>query len=260
METTVNVLPNDFWGTMTPYYVIALLLIVATVACYIPIRSKLLRWCSAIVVPAMLLIAGYMEIVLFSKLGADNVVWWCDLDHVGFFSALLRLFPFVLVLFLQIHSFFAYQNFVFGPQLMDEPGASISLRPKFKRFWWLFLVVVAAGVADRMGLKGNTLNMTIGLITVLVLFIIFGSYNFEEFGVINGTLLTFFAVVYIIGLLLAAYAFIIVLLKVFWQILIWAVFGGFVLWYMKHTDFAEEHRKFEKRREDEERMKINRGE
>ena len=92
METTVNVLPNDFWGTMTPYYVIALLLIVATVACYIPIRSKLLRWCSAIVVPAMLLIAGYMEIVLFSKLGADNVVWWCDLDHVGFFSALLRLF------------------------------------------------------------------------------------------------------------------------------------------------------------------------
>ncbi len=134
METTVNVLPNDFWGTMTPYYVIALLLIVATVACYIPIRSKLLRWCSAIVVPAMLLIAGYMEIVLFSKLGADNVVWWCDLDHVGFFSALLRLFPFVLVLFLQIHSFFCLSEFCVWPPVDGRTRCIYFIEAKIQTF------------------------------------------------------------------------------------------------------------------------------
>ena len=41
--------------------------------------------------------------------------------------------------------------------------------------------------------------------------------------------------------------------------LIWAVMGSFVLWYMKDYNLAEEHRKFKKRLEDERRMKINQG-
>ena len=257
METTtaetITSLPEGFWGTMMPYFIIAILLIVATAACYIPWRSNAIRRLSVVGIPALLLIAGFMEITLFSKLGKDHVVWWCDMDGVGFFSALLRLFPFVLILALQFHSFFAYQNFIFGPQLLDDPDGSISLKPKAKSFLWLLLVVVLAGVADRVGLQGNTLNITIGIVTLAVLFLIFGKRNFEQFGFGWGAAVTFFAIVYVVGFLLAAYAFIMALLKVFWQMVIWTV-SVIVLLNSGIIRTAEEEARERKRLEESRRL------
>lgn len=257
METTtaeaITSLPEGFWGTMTPFFIIAILLIVATVACYIPWRSYAMRRLSVVGIPALLLVAGFMELTLFSKLGKDHVVWWCDMDGVGFFSALIRLFPFVLILALQFHSFFAYQNFIFGPKLLNDPHGSISLKPKAKSFLWLLLVVVLAGVADRIGLQGNTLNIAIGFITLAVLFLIFGKRNFEQFGFGWGAAVTFFTIVYILGFLLAAYAFIMALLKVFWQMVIWAATAfGFLHSGIIRT--AEEEAHDRKVREESRRM------
>ena len=256
-------MPEGFWGTMTPYWIIIILLVVATIACYIR-WSKMLKYVAVVGIPAMLLVAAWMELVLFSKLGKDNIVWWCDMDKVGFLSSFLRLFPFALILMLQVHSFFAYQNFIFGPQLMNEPGASISLKPKAKGFWWLLLVVVAAGVADRMGLKGSTLNIVVGLLTVLVLFFIFGRRNIDLFGFGWGVAVTFFAIVYIIALLLVAYAFFMVLIKLVWQMIVWAFIGFAAIWVRVHIYndqyFAEQEERSKKRQEEEWRKKVNRGE
>ena len=236
---TVNELakpmPEGFWGTLTPLYIILLLLLAVTIACYIPWRNAILQKQMIVAIPAGLMAASLMELQLFSKLGSDNLIWWCDLDKVGFLSALLRLFPFALALFLQIHSFFAYQNFIFGPDLMNMPNASISLKPKMKMLWWIFAVIVLAGVADKLGFKGYGLNLFIGIAFCAVLFLVFGWRNFQLFGKSWGSAVTLFAIVYVIALLMGAYAFLIALAKVVWQMIIWAVIGATVLWFRVHV-------------------------
>lgn len=259
METTANSLPEGFWGTMMPYAIIVVLLIIATVACYLPLRSRPLKNMAAVGIPILIMAAAFIEISLFSKLG-KNVVWWCDLDKVGFFSAFFRLFPFVLMLALQFHSFFAYQNFIFGPQMLNDPQASISLKPKAKGFWWLLLVVVLAGVADKIGLKGDLLNLVIGIAFMGVLFMIVGWRNFERFGLGWGAAVTFFAVVYIIGFLLASYGFLMALIKVFWQMLIWTAFAivGWIAFSKTPEEIAYEKKRRKEEQEQEWRRELSR--
>lgn len=261
-KDTIKPMPEGFWGTMTPFYIVVLLLLVVTVVCYIPWRSAIIRKLLVVGIPLGLLIAAFIELQLFSKLGSDNLIWWCDMDKVGFWSALWRLFPFALALALQFHSYFAYQNFIFGPEMMNLPNASISLKPKWKGLWWILAVVVLAGLADKFGLKGNALNLIVGIAFCAVLFVVFGKRNFELFGKTWGAAATFFAIVYVIAFLLVCYAFLIALVKVFWQMLVWATFAAFGIWYTVKflgKDIEENHRAAEesRRRDEIRRMQEN---
>uniref|UniRef100_UPI004055F21C hypothetical protein n=1 Tax=Alistipes sp. TaxID=1872444 RepID=UPI004055F21C len=61
----------------------------------------ILRLPTLVAIPVLILLISLMEIVGFLSVKGD-MFWWCDYDTYGFFGSLLRVIPFIAVVWMQL--------------------------------------------------------------------------------------------------------------------------------------------------------------
>lgn len=218
---------EHFFATMTPYYIIALLFILAIAMMFLGNIGPL-RKIALFAVPACILVATALEIWGYATLGSD-VFWWCDKERYGFWGSLLRAIPFVIFVAFQILSIKMYENLLFG----DDSTEEISIKPMalsmglcipitlvvalLGAFFWKNYVDVVCMITFFVSLFAGTLKTF--------------RENIHSFGLFRGLLLTSFIAVYLVGALIAGFGLLVLLFKLIVQILIVIamVVGGIIL-------------------------------
>lgn len=94
---------GHFYGTMTPYYIIVVLLLISMLLSLGALLYPRMRDASLIGMFACLSAVAVLEFVGYYTIGTSTF-WWCDSERYGFIGALWRIIPFVLVATCQIAS------------------------------------------------------------------------------------------------------------------------------------------------------------
>lgn len=180
------------------------------------------------VIPAAILINSLILIYGQLNFGSD-IFWWCDYDRYGFFGSLLRVIPFMIVLFVQIISIKVYEIFLFDGQTEREDGTELKLSIKPAALSLALCLPATIAVAILL----SFLNIRGFFMDTITLVVFFGSLgwgmlktyrkNVQLFGALNGLMMTIFSAVYIIGCVIAAIALIVLIFRIIFQIL--AVLG-----------------------------------
>lgn len=216
---------EHFFTTMTPYWIIALLFIVAIAFAFLGRKSSF-RFIALIGMPMCILLASLLEIWAYASIGS-SVFWWCDYDKYGFWGSALRAIPFVIFCVFQIFSIKLYERILFGKDSENE----ISIKPMAISLGAcipITLVAVFAGAvwwrnANEI-VAGIVFLLSLGLGTFLTL-----RKNIRTLGKVSGTLLTIFIGIYIVGVIIAVVGLIVLLLRLILQmIMILAGIGAVV--------------------------------
>ena len=149
--------------------------------------------------------------------------WWCDNDRYGFFGSLFRVIPFGAVVALQFYTFKMFETLVFSDVPAEEKG-KLSLKPAMVSLAACLPVLIAYAMIVQLWLGWQ------GMVSDAIMFILFlGTLvsgiaisvkkNTEVLGAGKGLIVTIFSVIYLVGLLIAAWGVIIVLLKIILQVL-----------------------------------------
>lgn len=180
------------------------------------------------VIPAAILLNSLILIYGQLNFGSD-IFWWCDYDRYGFFGSLLRVIPFMIVLFVQIISIKVYEIFLFDGQTEREDGTELKLSIKPAALSLALCLPATIAVAILL----SFLNIRGFFMDTITLVVFFGSLgwgmlktyrkNVQLFGALNGLMMTIFSAVYIIGCVIAAIALIALIFRIIFQIL--AVLG-----------------------------------
>lgn len=205
--------------TMTPYWIIALLFIVAIIATIVGVAAKSNRKYALIVVPACILAASAIEIGAAYYLGSD-AFWWCDKGTYGFWGSLLRAIPLMIFITFQLYSFKLYCELL----STEDKKVEISIKPMVISMAICIPVVVVVAITCALMKFGESKTLLFMLISFIISFGIGVSLsvfrNIKELGKITGLLVSLFSFVYIIGAIIAVYGLIMVLLRLILQILI----------------------------------------
>ncbi|HJE38881.1 MAG: hypothetical protein C7K11_06490 [Candidatus Amulumruptor caecigallinarius] len=207
---------EHFFTTITPYIIISILFVAAILLLFLG-RIELLRRPALLLVPLCILLASALEIWAYATLGGD-VFWWCDYDTYGFWGSALRAIPFVIFVVAQVFSIKLYERLLFG----EHSDKEISIKPMAISMGAcipLTLIAVFAGAV-----WWRSANEVVAAIVFLASFGI-GTFiswkrNVSTAGKVNGSLLTLFIAVYIIGVIIAAVGLITILLRLILQILL----------------------------------------
>ena len=218
-----------FFGTLTPYVMIAVLIAAANVMCFF--RDKegkypKLKFSLAVAIPVCLGSAALLEILAFVFVKTD-AIWWCDADRVGFWKGTLYLIPLLVFVVLQFLSFSAYNRFMFedNPALSTKAGAdeSICIKPAvYGLVLFVPLTVLLLWLSIAMGWKDKTTVNLMLCIPIAILVIGLGICiykNIKIFGTGAGLIIPFFCVVYILGDIAAVIFCAIAIWKVILQLL-----------------------------------------
>lgn len=215
------------WGrfltTLWPCWLVIGFIVLAILICYISVwfDIKPLRQAGIIVVPLLLLAVAGIEVMAYQLFGGD-AFWWCDVDRYGFWRSALRILPFILVVFAQIASIWWYEAILF----YDEPGRSkeIHLKPAVIGFLVSIPAVIVFYLVAQMGFKwkGSGCELTAGLLFLGIILVGVGitlKQNIGELGFWKGIAITLFALVYILGTIVAVGALVVAILQLIFQIL-----------------------------------------
>ena len=238
--TKSDELAQSFQGrifySIVPYIIIALLFLCVMVLNIWAMRSNKIRSIAVIAIPVCIMLGTLIEIWAYSVLGSD-CFWWCDKNRYGFFGSLLRIIPFGLIVFYQIMSIKFYEPVILGEAFDGDVQDGISVKPALISMLAAFpVLIVAAIVFHFLGVKG-----TIGdVLAVVLFFVALGvgillslKRNVELMKSKRlGLLLTLFAIVYILGCIVAVWGLILVIFKLIIQILIIGGIICFVLYAM----------------------------
>ncbi len=210
---------GKWFGTYTPFAIIALLFAVAMVFAFGGLRIDAMRGAALRIIPICILGASLFEIWAYSILGKD-VFWWCDSDTFGFFGSLLRAIPFMIFVAFQILSVKFYETLLLG----HDSDIKLSVKPMAIGMGIAIPVVVALGfLLPVFGIRGTPNNIICAVALLGCVFVgFFWSLrnNVRSLGKICGTLFTVFSVVYVIGSLIAVWGLLVLLFKMILQILI----------------------------------------
>jgi len=214
---------EHFFTTMTPYCIIAILFIAAIAFAFLG-RMDAFRTVSLIGMPLCILLASILEIWGFAVLG-KNVFWWCDYDTYGFFGSLFRAIPYVLFVAFQVYSIKLYEKILFA----DDPNKEISIKPMAISMGACIPATLAAAILCAIFWRSATdyISLVVFLLTLGIGTVISCRRNVQAAGAFNGTMLTAFAAVYIIGGLIAVWGLIVVIFRLILQILM--IIAGIIL-------------------------------
>lgn len=169
-----------------------------------------------------MLLISIIEVIGYKVLGGD-MFWWCDNDRYGFFGSLFRVIPFGAVVALQFYTFKMFETLIFADVPAEEKG-KLSLKPAMVSLAACLPVLIAYAMIVQLWLGWQ------GMVSDAIMFILFlGTLvsgiaisvkkNAEALGAGKGLIVTIFTVIYLVGLLIAAWGVIIVLLKIILQVL-----------------------------------------
>ena len=198
------------FASSAPYLAIVLLVVAGTLLGLLGQRSRALRSVA---------------------LKASDMAWWCDDELWGFWGALWRAIPFVVVVLMQYYSIRLYARLLFDGRRTEEGDEPrISLRPVAWAIGLLLPVLVVVMLLFQLaGFTGFVADLLSLLIPVAVSALLIGRgarKNIATFGRSNGILITLFSIVYLLGLIISAVMLTVVIFKIILQIIIMAVLVG----------------------------------
>ena len=231
-EGTVNPLSEDtvkkhsalghFYATYTPAVLVLILMGMILATFFVARKSSPAVPLALKVIPVCMLLISIIEVVGYKVLGGD-MFWWCDNDRYGFFGSLFRVIPFGAVVALQFYTFKMFETLIFSDVPAEKKG-KLSLKPAMVSLAACLPVLIAYAMIVQLWLGWQ------GMISDAIMFILFlGTLvsgiaisvkkNAEALGAGKGLIVTIFSVIYLVGLLIAAWGVIIVLLKIILQVL-----------------------------------------
>ncbi len=221
-----------FFATMTPYWAIAILFIVAMLFTFLGLKYNPVANIAVKVVPASILAASILEIWAFAVLKTD-AFWWCSPDRFGFFGALLRVIPFLLFVCFQLYCIRPYMHLLTG----DEYN-NLSVKPMILSFGLSIpiTIVVSLLCSGLLGIKSpwsEIITAVVFIISIVIGVLISAKRNFEELGKKQGLLFTIFGIIWAIGSLVAILGVFIVLIQLIIQTLMVAAIIFFFSFAMK---------------------------
>lgn len=207
---------EHFFTTMTPYWIIALLFIAAIALAFLG-RHETFRRVALVGMPVCILVASLLEIWAYASIGS-SVFWWCDYDKYGFWGSAFRAIPYAIFCTFQIFSIKFYERILFGKDSENE----ISIKPMAISLGACIPVTLVAVFAGAVWWRsaneivaGIVFIVSLGLGTFITL-----RKNIKTLGKVNGTLLTAFLGVYIVGAIIAAVGLITLLFRLILQMLV----------------------------------------
>lgn len=210
---------GKWFGTFTPYMIIALLFVAAIVLAIGGLRLDSWRRAALWGLPACILAASMLEIWAYLVMG-KSAFWWCDSDRYGFFGSMLRVVPFVLFVAFQLFSIKIYEAFLPGVnednKLSIKPlaiGIAICLPVALAIAMLLAAFDIRGLTAGLASVAGLLICLTVGFVWSLV-------KNIKVLGKVNGLFFTVFGIVYAIGSLIALWGLVLVLLQIIVQVII----------------------------------------
>lgn len=224
---------GKFFATMTPYWIIAILFIVAMVFTWLGFKGLTMRNIALKVVPACILGASLLEIWAFTVMNTD-AFWWCSPDRFGFFGALFRVIPFIIFVGFQLYSIKLYMLL-----LTEDDDNNLSVKPMLLSFGLCIPITVAVSLLCS-GCFGMG-SPWIEIVTVIVFAISLGvglvisaKRNFEELGKTRGMAFTLFGIVWAIGAIVAILGIIIIIFQLILQMLFVAAMAFGLSFAMKN--------------------------
>lgn len=206
-----------FFGTMTPYWIIASLFVAAIAFMFLGLTFTLLRRIALYVVPVCILLASLLEVWAFWIMG-NEAFWWCDKELYGFWGSLFRAIPFVLFVAYQLVSIRLYERLLLG----DHARRRASLKPMAISL--AICVPLTAGMVMLCSAINASETLT-QVLTILTLALSLGVglflstwRNVQAMGRSRGLSFTAFALVYMIASLVAVYGLVLILLRLVVQI------------------------------------------
>ena len=223
---------GHWYSTFTPFYLILILLVLATIFAAFTGDSVGPRLLPAILVPLCLLLAILIEIMGVITLGKD-LLWWVDAEHYNKGTVILRLVFFAAAVVMQIFSMRLYKNGLSasarGELSVKAPivGALVGAG--------LFLFCVILSTMIRKSVKPETMfyiGIGLLLLSTLIGIITTSVKNIHAVGGLGGIAFTLFAVIYGVGLVVALVMLIIGFVNAFMEVLVTVVGGTLVLMLM----------------------------
>ncbi len=220
---------GHFYGSMRPYSMIFVLLLIATVFAFFTGGKNGPRMIPVFVVPILLTIVIAMEVVGIFTYGKE-MLWWLDTGRYGLGMGILRFVIFGIALIMQVFSMKLYKRGLAG-----EDGDL-----EVRRFFWAPIIALAipAAVAAITGFIGIykdwhiTVALIVGLIVMVFMIIQSTRDNMDEIGNIAGLVFSIFAFVYVIGLIVTVVLFIMGFIKAFLEMIIMICAIGLAMFIM----------------------------
>lgn len=210
---------GKFFATMTPYWIIAFLFILAMAFMWAGLKSETVRKPALIVVPGCILVGSLLEVWAYYVLGT-SAFWWCDPERHGFFGALFRVIPFMAIVAFQLYSIKLYMRL-----LTNDEDNDLSVKPMLLSIGLCIPIAIAVTFlcAGVFGMKSTPLAVVTVVTFLLSLGI--GLYistkkNLKELGKTYGAMFTLFGIAWAVGAVVAIVGLVIVIFKLIFQILV----------------------------------------
>ena len=238
-----HTLQGKLFRSYIPYIIIALLFLGVFLFSGYSLKHKKYLPMARIVIPAGILVGSLLEIWAYSVLGTE-CFGWCDREHFGFWSSLLSIIPFALIVLYQCMSIKIYEQILFGEDFNGDVDDGISIKPALYSILGVVpAVIVVALIQLALGLNNTILGDIIiligGLAALLGGVLLSAKRNSERFGSFKmGLAVTIFGIIYIIGCIVAVWGLIVVVFKLIIQIIMIAVAIGFIFFVLPKDIFS----------------------
>lgn len=228
---TNHSLLGKFFGTMVPYWIIAIFFIAAILFTFVGLKFSNVRRLALFIVPACILVASLFEIWAAYVMGGD-AFWWCSYDRYGFWGSLLRAIPFIVFVAFQLFSIWFYKGLI----MEEHPDGEVSLKPMAISIAVCLPATIAVTIICALSDANDTLT---GILSLLTFFLSLGigtwisvKRNIGALGKGMGILFSAFSFVYVIGAIVAVVGLVMVILELILQVIliVAAILGvGFVM-------------------------------
>lgn len=224
-----------FFYTYTPYLIIiGLLIAIWLLSLFGPAYSKM-RKPAEYGIPAMILAITFLEFLGLYFMGMD-VFWWCDQNYYGFFGALFRVIPGVLVVMTQIGSIKLYENVIFGEKRLS----GFSIKPTLYGMLGILpvsILILVLSQTTELTEEVLTVFWIIGVLLSLVIgFFLSLRENCEMVGKRKGILITAFIAIYLIGCIVAVICLGAMLLRLIIQVILVVTGAILILFVGSHSN------------------------
>lgn len=217
---------SKYFGSMTPYLIIAALFVLAMGFMLLGFKSDAFRIPALIIVPICILLASLFEIWAYWVLGS-NAFWWCDYDRYGFWGSLLRVLPFIIFVAFQLFSIKLYMTLI-----TDDDDNDLSVKPMLISIGisvpvFLVTAIIFAGLLHMDSPWAEIITIASFFITLLIGIFISFKRNIEELGKLKGLMFSLFGIVWSTGAVVAIFGLLVVLFKLIIQVV--AILLAFII-------------------------------
>lgn len=236
------------FATPIPYIIVAALMLLMIIFIYFGGRLCVGWKFIVIYIPMALLTVCVIEIIGARILG-DSALWFVDNDDYGWWGKFFVTLPFIISLSAQFFALKFYRIIMFDDD--DDGEKQVTIKPvAWSVGLFLPLAFLLSMCLGFMGIRGNMqpligiglpfLGIVIGLIIAFV-------RNIRSVGAFRGIAYTIFSIIYCVGCVVAAWAFILAISRVWLQIIISAAICG-ILMGRYHEPTPEERAKMDEAR------------